>query len=63
MKHVPEEILREIERHFHAVIRGRAADLISKNNLTLPELTPLLRTEGYGVVPYSRHVWRLQLLA
>ena len=39
---IPEETLRAIQRHFHEVIRGRAGELIDKNGVSLPELTPLL---------------------
>ena len=42
MRRVPEDTLQAIERHFHAVIRGQAADLIDQHNLTLPKLAPLL---------------------
>lgn len=42
MRQVPEDTLRAIQRHFHEVIRGRAAKLIDEHNLVLPELNPLL---------------------
>ena len=33
------EMLKAIEGHFHAVIRGRAAALVDRHRLTLPDLT------------------------
>jgi hypothetical protein len=42
MRRVPEDTLQAIERHFHAVIRGRAAKLIDQHDLTLPKIAPLL---------------------
>lgn len=42
MLKVPEDTLLAIQRHFHELIRSRAADLIDKHNLTLPDLAPLL---------------------
>ena len=39
---ITEESLLAIQRHFHAVIRGRAADLIDEHGVVLPELAPLL---------------------
>lgn len=39
---IPEDTLLAIQRHFHAVIRGRAAELIDRQGHALPELTPLL---------------------
>ena len=42
MRQVPEDTLQAIERHFHEVIRGRAATLIDEHNLTLPKLATLL---------------------
>jgi hypothetical protein len=39
------ETLAEVQRHFHAVIRGRAASLIEEHQLRLPELEPLLELE------------------
>jgi len=41
-RNVPEETLLAIQRHFHEVIRGRAAKLIDQHGLSLPELAPLL---------------------
>jgi len=45
MRQVPEDNLRAIERHFHAVIRGRAAAFVDRPDLMLPELAPLLALE------------------
>ena len=45
MRHVSEDTLLAIQRHFHAVILGRAAKLIDQHNIVLPELTPLLTAE------------------
>jgi hypothetical protein len=42
IRHVPLGILLRIQDHFHAVIRGRADELVHENNLRLPELEPLL---------------------
>lgn len=42
MLQVPEWTLLAIQRHFHDVIRSRAADLINEHSLQLPELAPLL---------------------
>jgi len=39
------EKLAEVQRHFHAVIRQRAASLIEEHQLRLPELEPLLELE------------------
>ncbi len=39
---VPIDVLNEIQRHFHAVIRGRAGELVDNQSLRLPELEPLL---------------------
>jgi hypothetical protein len=45
-KHVvPVEILREIQSHFHALIRGRAQALVAEHALRLPELEPLLELD------------------
>lgn len=46
MRHVPEESLLAIQRHFHEVIRGRAAELIDQAGLKLPELAPLLSSDA-----------------
>jgi len=45
MQKVPQDTLLAIQRHFHAVIRDRAAKLIDEQSLALPELTPLLTAE------------------
>jgi hypothetical protein len=42
MPRVDQDTLSAIQHNFHAVIRGRAADLIDEHCLKLPELTPLL---------------------
>src|SRR5438105_12979616 len=42
MPRVPEETLLAIQRHFHEVIRGRAASLVDQHGLALPGLAPLL---------------------
>ena len=39
---VPPDVLAGIQRHFHDVIRGRAADLVKEHALRLPELEPML---------------------
>jgi hypothetical protein len=44
-RHVPLGILLKIQRHFHGVIRERAARLIEAHALRLPELEPLLELE------------------
>lgn len=45
MGHITEVDLLEIQRHFHAVIRERAAELINKSGLALPDLAPLLHSQ------------------
>jgi hypothetical protein len=65
MRQVPEDTLQAIQRHFHEVIRGRAAELIDRHNLTLPELAPLLAAEeptGWFPVPgmYGGFDYRLE---
>lgn len=42
MRQIPEDTLLAIQRHFHAVIRERAGELVDKHNVVLPELRPLL---------------------
>jgi hypothetical protein len=42
---VPPDVLLKVQQHFHAVIRGRAAHLVEKHALRLPELEPLLEME------------------
>ena len=44
-RQVPIGILLKIQGHFHAVIVGRARELIQKHALRLPELEPLLELE------------------
>ncbi len=39
---VPAEVLRKLEEHFHAVIRGRAGNLIDEHGVQLPTLALLL---------------------
>ena len=39
---VDPDTLQAIERHFHEVIRSRAADLVDEHRLVLPDLTELL---------------------
>ncbi len=43
--HVPLDILAEIQRHFHALIRERAERDVEAHALRLPELEPLLELE------------------
>lgn len=43
--HVPRGVLQDIQANFHAVIRGRAEQLVQDNGLRLPELEPLLELE------------------
>ncbi|QIJ76934.1 ankyrin repeat domain-containing protein [Methylobacterium sp. NI91] len=45
-RRVPAGILAAMQAHFHAVIRGRADDLVRKASLRLPELGPLLEVPG-----------------
>ncbi len=42
MRRAPVGVLSKIQDHFHAVIRGRAEQLVQKHSLRLPELEPLL---------------------
>jgi hypothetical protein len=42
---VPPATLGALERYFHAVIRGRAGNLVEQHALRLPELEPLLEME------------------
>lgn len=41
---IPFGVLRKIQEHFHAVIRGRADDLVLDARLRLPEIAHLLET-------------------
>jgi hypothetical protein len=43
---VPAGMLRRVQHHFHAVIRGRAQHLVEKHALRLPELEPLLELDS-----------------
>jgi hypothetical protein len=45
MRQISEDTLLAIQRHFHAVIRERAGNLIDEHNVVLPELRPLLTAE------------------
>jgi hypothetical protein len=45
MRQVPKDTLSAIQRHFHALIRKRAANLIDQHNVVLPELAPLLASK------------------
>lgn len=65
MRKVPEATLLAIEQHFHAVIRGRAAELIDQHNTPLPKLAPLLtskKREASFAVPgmYGGFSYRLE---
>jgi hypothetical protein len=44
-RQVPPNTLAALQAHFHAVIRGRAEDLVNEHHLRLPELGPLLEIE------------------
>ena len=41
-RQIPEATLQTIQSYFHAVILGRAADLLTEQEAALPQLTPLL---------------------
>jgi hypothetical protein len=45
-RRVPYGILLKVQSHFHAVIRGRAGDLVKEACLRLPELEPLLELDS-----------------
>lgn len=45
MSQTSQEQLAAIQRHFHRVIRGRAAKLLRKHKIKLPELAPLPKAE------------------
>jgi hypothetical protein len=45
-RHVPADVLRKVQMHFHATIRGRIEPLKLGGGLRLPELAPLLEFEG-----------------
>lgn len=42
---VPPGVLLTVQAHFHSVIRGRAEELVTRQQLRLPELEPLLELE------------------
>jgi len=42
MRRIPKDTLDAIQRHFHQVIRVRAAEFTKKRKLALPELASLL---------------------
>lgn len=42
---VPLDILQQIQRHFHEIIRSRAKQLVERYSLRLPELEPLLEID------------------
>lgn len=46
---VPPDVLSAMQKHFHAVIRERATELVDKEQLRLPELEPLLEEEKVTV--------------
>jgi len=45
MPRVTDEALLAIQRNFHEVIRGRAAELIDRQGIELPELAELLSSD------------------
>ncbi len=46
VKHrVPPDALKQIQKHFHSVIRRRAGNLVREHALRLPELEPLLEMQ------------------
>lgn len=51
LRRVPAGVLAVVQTHFHAVIRGRADDLVRKSGLRLPELGPLLE------IPADETIW------
>jgi hypothetical protein len=46
---IPSRPLRELERHFHAVIEDRARELLDEHALRLPEIEPLTEHDHVGV--------------
>ena len=46
MRRISDETLLAIQRHFHAVIRERAGRLIDEHRVELPDLRPLLASDG-----------------
>jgi hypothetical protein len=54
MQPLPEVTLQALQRHFHGVILGRAAELVEQQALPLPVLDPVLPSEeekGWFAVP------------
>lgn len=49
LRHVKKRDLTVMQEYFHAVIRGRAANLVAENQLRLPQLEPLLEIEKQEV--------------
>jgi hypothetical protein len=57
---IPEDTLCAIERHLHAVIRGRAAALIDRHAVPLPSLAAMLAGEpsdGFRPAHGSTDTW------
>lgn len=51
---IPRSVLRDMELHFHAIIRQRAGELIDQADLQLPELKPLVEApepKGWFPIP------------
>jgi hypothetical protein len=66
VKQLDDVVLPAIQRHFHAVIRARAAHLIDQHHLTLPDLAVHLasgETEGWFPIPgmYGGVRYRLEV--
>ncbi len=60
MHPIPEDTLRAVEEHLHAVIRGRAARFLDKYALPLPSLAAMLAgeaTDGFRPAHDSTDVW------
>ena len=49
MEPIPKETLQAIERHFHALIRERAGELIDRHNVVLPTLAVVGSSEKESV--------------
>ena len=65
MPPIPEGTLLAIERHFHALIRERAGQLIDEHGVQLPELASLIASgkgEGFLSIPgmYGGFSYRLE---
>ena len=43
--HVPSDLVSQIQKNFHDVIRSRVNELVEEHQLRLPELAPLLELE------------------